>query len=76
MNEDKARNRLRLMYGMTDIRQDANGTWWVGNKLRPDLLNMDSLEAAAAYLDTLPTAMLDNLNQPRGSDSERTTTDG
>jgi hypothetical protein len=71
MSEDKARNKLRLMYGMTQIRQDSNGTWWVGNKLRPDLLNMDSLTAAVTYLDGLPESMLDNLTQPRGSDSER-----
>lgn len=76
MSEDKARNRLKLMYGMTDIRQDPNGTWWIGNKLRPDLLNMDSLEAAASYLDTLPESMLDNLTKPRGSDSERTQPNG
>ena len=68
--DEKARNKLRLMYGMTDIRKDADGTWWIGNKSRPDLLNMESLAAAARYLDGLPPAMLDNLSRARGADSE------
>jgi hypothetical protein len=70
ITEEKARRRLKLMYGMTDIRQDPDGTWWIGSKLRPDLLNMETLAAAATYLDSLPMAMLDNLTRPRGSDSE------
>lgn len=69
--EEKARNRLRLMYGMTDIRQDPNGTWWIGSDLRPDLLNVDSLAAAARYLDSLPESMIDSFSRPRGSDSEQ-----
>jgi hypothetical protein len=71
ITEDKARTRLKLMYGMTHIRQDPNGTWWIGSDLRPDLLNMDSLAAAAQYLDSLPESMIDNLTRPRGSDSEQ-----
>lgn len=71
MSEDRARNKLKLMYGMTDIRQDPNGTWWIGSKSRPDLLNMETLTAAVKYLDSLPDAMLDNLTKPRGSDSEQ-----
>jgi hypothetical protein len=74
--EDKARSRLELVYGMTHIRHDRNGTWWIGNKSRPDLLNMGTLVEAAAYLDSLPDAMLDNLTRPRGSNSERTSPDG
>lgn len=70
MTEEKARTKLRLMYGMTEIRQDKDGTWWVGSKKRPDLLNMDSLEAAAKYLDSLPDSMLDSLSRPQGSGSE------
>jgi hypothetical protein len=73
ITEDKARTRLKLMYGMTDIRQDPNGTWWIGSKLRPDLLNMDSLAAAVQYLDSLPEAMINSLSRPRGSDSEQHT---
>jgi hypothetical protein len=73
ITEDKARTRLKLMYGMTAIRQDPNGTWWIGSDLRPDLLNMDSLAAAAQYLDSLPEAMINNFTRPRGSDSEQHT---
>lgn len=70
-DEDEARTWLSAMYGMTDIRQDSDdGTWWVGSPMRPDLINLDSLAAAANYLDTLPDAMIDSLRRPRGADSE------
>ena len=68
--DDQARLWLKHMYDMDQIRQDPNGTWWIGSALRPDLLNMDSLSDAAAYLDTLPQTMIDNLSQPRGASSE------
>jgi len=68
--EDQNRKRLRLLYGMDQIEQDENGTWWIGSNLRPRLLNMDSLEGAVDYLDGLPAEMLDRLAQPRGADSE------
>jgi hypothetical protein len=69
--DDQARTRLRLLYGLDEIRQDDNGTWWIGSRLRPDLLNVDTLQAGCDYLDGLPGDMLDNLTRPRGSDSER-----
>lgn len=71
VSEARARTRLRLLYGMTDIRQDPdNGTWWVGSELRPDLLNLDTLADAVDYLDRLPDEMVARLFEPRGSDSE------
>ncbi len=68
--DDQNRRRLRLLYGVDQIEQDPNGTWWIGSDLRPRLLNMDSLADAVAYLDSLPIEMLDRLAQPRGADSE------
>jgi len=68
--DDQDRKRLRLLYGMDQIEQDENGTWWIGSDSRPRLLNMDSVAAAVAYLDGLPAEMLDRLAQPRGADSE------
>lgn len=62
--------RLRLLYGMDQVDQDPNGTWWIGSALRPRLLNLDSVEDAVTYLDSLPPEMLDSFDRPRGSDSE------
>ena len=69
LTNTQARKRLRLLYGMTDIRRDPNGTWWIGSKLRPDLLNLDSLEDAVIYFDTIPDQMLSDLFLPRRKDS-------
>ena len=65
--EDAALNKLRLLYGMTARRDTDNDTWWIGSDLRPDLLNLDSLQDAVTYLDRLPQEMVDNLMKPRGS---------
>jgi hypothetical protein len=71
-SEDEARHQLTETYHMASIRRDANGTWWIGSKSRPDLLNMDTLAAAATYLDGLTPSMLHSLSQPSGIDSELT----
>lgn len=68
--DEQNRKRLRLLYGLDQIEEDENGTWWIGSDLRPRLLNLESLEAAVAYLDGLPDEMVERLSRPRGADSE------
>jgi hypothetical protein len=69
--EARARDRLRLAYGLDEVRQDPDGTWWVGSDMRPDLGNFGSLVEAVDYYGSLPQHMIDSLARPRGEDSER-----
>jgi hypothetical protein len=69
--DDEARARLRKAYGLTDCRQDENGTWWVGSKWRPDLLNIGSLSETVEYIDRVMLtstgrAMVEAWKFPRG----------